>query len=196
MGSSSDEPQNPEVREDARLLAMIAARDSQALAMFYRRRGGLVYSLLIRMLGNEMEAQEATQDTFINIWRRAERYDARRSAPLAWVIMIARGLAMDRLRARSRRHASYAAFEREVASLEIENRTTERHTARDELASACATALNNLPDEQAHALQLAFLRGWTHEEIATAVGEPLGTIKARIRRGLLALRKVMKDFHG
>jgi RNA polymerase sigma-70 factor (ECF subfamily) len=67
---------------------------------------------------------------------------------------------------------------------------------RDELSAACANALNELPDEQGRALQLAFFRGWTHEEIARAVGEPLGTIKARIRRGLLALRKTFKDYHG
>ncbi len=66
---------------------------------------------------------------------------------------------------------------------------------RDELATACAAALNGLPEDQGRALQLAFLRGWTHVEIAGAVGEPLGTIKARIRRGLLALRKALKDHH-
>jgi RNA polymerase sigma-70 factor (ECF subfamily) len=83
-----------------------------------------------------------------------------------------------------------------VASLEIEQKSGAQQTERDELAAACATALNHLPESQARALQLAFLRGWTHEEIAATSGEPLGTIKARIRRGLLVLRKVMKDFHG
>ncbi len=70
-----------------------------------------------------------------------------------------------------------------------------RQTERDELAAVCAAALHNLPEAQGHALQLAFFRGWTHEEIARAVGEPLGTVKARIRRGLLALRKAFKDYH-
>ena len=109
--------------------------------------------------------------------------------------MIARGLAMDRLRARSRRSASHAAFEREVASLEVETSDGTPPIERDELAAACAAALHRLPEAQARALQLAFLRGWTHEEIAAAIGEPLGTIRARIRRGLLAMRQALKEFH-
>lgn len=184
-----------EVREDARLLMGIAQGDQHALAALYRRRGSLVYSLLVRMLVNEMEAQEITQDTFVQIWRRAHKFDPGRASPMAWMILIARGLAWDRLRSRSRRSATHAAFEQEVASLEVEEINGARQTERDELAAACATALNGLPEEQGRALQLAFLRGWTHEEIACAVGEPLGTIKARIRRGLLSLRKALKDHH-
>lgn len=193
---SDDSHDALEVREDARLLGLIADADPQALERFYQRRGGLIYSLLLRMLVNEMEAQEFTQDTFVQIWRRAHRYDPRRSSPMAWTVMIARGLAMDRLRARSRRSANHAAFEREIASIEVEEITGAHQTERDELAATCRTALHQLPEAQSRALQLAFLRGWTHEEIATAVGEPLGTVKARIRRGLLALRKALKDFHG
>lgn len=183
-----------EAREDARLLATIADGNQHALAALYRRRGDMLYSLLMRMLANEMEAQEATQDAFVAIWQRAHKYDPCRSSPLAWMVMIARGLALDRLRARSRRSANHAAYEQEVMSLEMEtNRPTQ--TERDDLATACASALNSLPEAQAHAVQLAFLRGWTHEEIANAAGEPLGTVKARIRRGLLALRKALKDYH-
>ena len=188
-------PNTVETREDARLLAAIAGADQHALAALYRRRGRLVYSLLVRMLVNEMEAQEVVQDTFVQIWRRAPRYDPSRSSPMAWIIMIARGLALDRLRARSRRSASQAAYEQDVASLEVEEINGARQAERDELATACASALRNLPESQARALQLAFLRGWTHEEIAGAVGEPLGTVKARIRRGLLALRQALKDHH-
>lgn len=184
-----------EAREDARLLTAIAGGDPHALAALYRRRGRLIYSLLVRMLVNEMEAQEVVQDTFVQIWRRASRYDASRSSPMAWIFMIARGLALDRLRARSRRRTNQAAYEEEVASLEVEEINGARQSERDELASACATALHRLPESQARALQLAFLRGWTHEEIAGAVGEPLGTVKARIRRGLLSLRQALKDYH-
>lgn len=108
--------------------------------------------------------------------------------------MIARGKAIDQLRARSRRSAKHTGYEEELASLEIEV-NGRRRIESDELASACASALNNLPDAQGQALQLAFFRGWTHEQIASATGEPLGTIKARIRRGLLTLRKVLKDYH-
>jgi RNA polymerase sigma-70 factor, ECF subfamily len=185
---------SPEAREDARLLAMVAGGDQGGFAALYRRRSGLIYSLLVRMLVNEMEAQEVMQDAFVHIWRRAQQFDLERSSPMAWMIMIARGLARDRLRARSRRKAGHEAYEQEIASLELEIRGRPQ-IDRDELADVCASALNQLPDEQAHAVQLAFIRGWTHEEIAQATGEPMGTVKARIRRGLLALRKTMKDYH-
>ncbi len=101
--------QEADVREDARLLAVIADGDQHALATLYRRRSGLLYSLLVRMLVNEMEAQEVLQDTFVRIWRRAREYDSDRASPSAWMIMIARGLAVDRLRARSRRNTGQTA---------------------------------------------------------------------------------------
>ena len=189
-----DGAREAEAREDARLLAIAADGEPQGLAALYRRRAGLIYALLVRILGNEMEAQEIMQDTFLLIWRRAREYDPGRSAPLAWMIMIARGRALDQLRARSRRKAVHAAYEQEVVSLEVEVNEPAQ-PEQDELAAACAAALHGLPEEQGHALQLAFFRGWTHEEIARAQGAPLGTVKARIRRGLLALRQVLKDYH-
>lgn len=186
-----------EGREDLRLMALAASKDSTGLKGLYERRGALIFSMLVRMLADEMEAQECLQDVFVTIWRRAPDFDSDRSSPLAWMIMIARGRAWDRLRARARRAATQADYEREIASLEVEfpENTSER-LERDEVSTACAAALNQLPDEQSRALQLAFFRGWTHEEIARASGEPIGTIKARIRRGLLALRRKLKDLHG
>lgn len=183
-----------EVAEDLRLLKQIAAGDQQAMADLYQRRATLLYSLLLRMLSDPMEAQETFQDTFVRIWRRAGSFDPGRSAPLAWMILLARGLAVDRLRARSRRRANLAALDGELASLELEPASDARELERDELSSVCQEALYRLPEAQAHALQLAFLRGWTHEEIARAQNEPLGTIKARIRRGLQALRQALKDY--
>jgi RNA polymerase sigma-70 factor (ECF subfamily) len=134
------------------------------------------------------------QDTFLQIWRRAAECDPARSSPLSWMIMIARGRALDRLRARRRRSATHAAYESEIASLEVDLNGS-REAERDELAVACRAALEHLPEQQGRALQLAFLRGWTHEEIARAMGEPLGTVKGWIRRGLLSWRKILKDYH-
>lgn len=196
-------PENPgitqddvEAREDARLLHAIAGGDERALATLYRRRGGLIFSFLTRMLGHEAEAQEALQDTFIRLWRRAKDFDASRSSATTWLLLFARGLALDRLRARSRHAAKLSAYESEVATLEArQSDGGQKGTAPDELAGACRDALQKLPADQRRALELAFFRGWTHEEISTTQGEALGTVKARIRRGLLALRKTMKDYY-
>jgi RNA polymerase sigma-70 factor (ECF subfamily) len=192
-GETQDEV---EAREDAQLLQAIAEEDQQALAILYRRRGDLVYSVLVRMLGNSAEAQEVLQDTFIRLWRRAKEFDADRSSATAWLLLFARGLALDKLRSRSRRTAIYSAYEREVAALEVEEITAAHRLESDELSGVCQAALNRLPAPQSRALQLAFFRGWTHEEIARSQGEALGTVKARIRRGLLALRQTLKEYYG
>jgi RNA polymerase sigma-70 factor (ECF subfamily) len=188
--------QEAENREDSRLLTAIAGGNQQALAALYHRRGTQIYSLLIRMLTSEMEAQEVLQDAFVRIWRRAGEFDSKRSSPMAWMIMIARGLALDRLRSRSRHTANRAAYEKEMFFLSQEQLKHASLVERDELSMACASALGSLPEQQARVLHLAFFRGWTHEEIAQAEGEPLGTVKARIRRGLMALRGVLKDYYG
>ena len=196
-------PENPGVtlddvdaREDARLLHAIAGGDERALAAMYQRRGGLIFSFLTRMLGQEAEAQEALQDTFIRLWRRAEDFDSGRSSATAWLLLFARGLALDRLRARARHVAKLSAYESEVAALAAGPAGRRPDGApTDELAAACRDALAKLPADQRRALELAFFRGWTHEEISTTQGEALGTVKARIRRGLLALRKTMKDYY-
>jgi RNA polymerase sigma-70 factor, ECF subfamily len=190
----NEHAQMPASFDDAPLLSMIAQGDQPALATLYRQRGNLIYSLLVQMLVNEMEAQEVLQDTFLQIWRRAGKYDPELSAPMTWIFMIARGLALDRLRAKSRQVTGQAAYEREMVSLELEINVA-RPAERDELATACTSALNHLPESQGQALQLAFFRGWTHEEIAVATGQPLGTVKGRIRRGLIALRKILKEYH-
>ena len=101
-----------------------------------------------------------------------------------------------RIRARIRGNTTRAAYELEVATLSVEETDGARQAERDELAKACVAAVRGLPEPQGRAVQLAFLRGWTHEEIASAEGEPLGTVKARIRRGLLALRKTLKEYNG
>ncbi|HEX9046824.1 MAG TPA: sigma-70 family RNA polymerase sigma factor, partial [Verrucomicrobiae bacterium] len=129
-------PDDVEAREDARLLHAIAGEDQRALALLYRRRGGLVYSFLVRILGNRAEAQEVLQDTFIRLWRRAKDYDQDRSSATAWLLLFARGLAMDKLRARSRRAATHSAYEREISSLEVEEMTGARQMERNELAQA------------------------------------------------------------
>src|SRR5689334_7815171 len=110
--------QEAQAREDARLLSLVAEQNHEAFEALYRRRSGLLYSLLKRMLANEMETQEVLQDTFVRIWRgAAAEFDSERSSPLSWMIMIARGRAIDRIRSRSRFTVNHAAYQREIASL-------------------------------------------------------------------------------
>lgn len=185
----------PDSAVDSRLLAELAAGHSGALAELYRRRGGGLLRMLERMLGDRREAEEALQDTFVQLWKRAARYDAAKSGPLTWMILVARGLAIDRLRHRARQQAGFDRLLTGSPVNEVAEETAFTRLADGEAAQRVGRALRALPAEQRAAIELAFYRGCTQDEIARATGEPLGTIKARIRRGMLALRQRLKDRH-
>jgi RNA polymerase sigma-70 factor (ECF subfamily) len=193
--AAADGPGLGDLDTDARLLAELAAGHTSALAELYRRRGGALLALLRRMLGDEREAEETLQDTFVQLWRRAGHYDAAKAGPLTWIIMVARGLALDRLRHRSRQAAALDRYSAEVPAQETAHEDGFTRATADETAGRLSRALTGLPVEQRRAIELAFYQGCTQEEIARATGEPLGTIKARIRRGMLTLRQRLKDRH-
>ena len=180
---------------DARLLAELAAGHSGALAELYRRRAGALLRLLERILGDVREAEEVLQDTFVQLWKRAGRYDAAKAGPLTWMIMVARGLALDRLRQRSRRQSGLERFRAASDADRVQEENAYTRLSNQESALRVGRALGSLPAEQRTAIELAFYRGCTQEEIARTTGEPLGTIKARIRRGMLALRQRLKERH-
>ncbi len=181
--------------QERRWLEAMASGRHEALACLYQRRGAALYSLLIRMVGSTDEAEELLQDAFVQFWRRAGTYDPAKASPWTWMVMIARGLAVDRLRSRSRRQVHLTAYEQEVASLEVEHVRPETTLLDREAADRVGEALRRLSDPQREAIELAFYRGWSHEEISRASGQPLGTVKSHIRRGMLALRQMLKDFY-
>jgi len=146
------------------------------------------------MLGDVVEAQDAIQDVFMQIWRRAGSYDPEQSSVFSWAVLLTRSRAIDRLRARDRRLRVVAGSTTDEARLaEATDASTVESAAdtankKDEAAHV-RSLLNNLPEEQRQAIDLAFFGHLTHHEIAAQLGQPLGTVKARIRRGLLKLRE-------
>ena len=187
MGASQEEV-------DREILARVASGDQTAFAQLYDRLSGPLYSLAQRMLGDAAEAQDALQDIFLQIWRRASNYDAGRSSVFSWAVLLTRGRVIDRLRARGRRLRVV------VASTDDENYTAPPVDAsgaesaadtldRNDEAVRLRSILKKLPAEQRTAIELAFFTDLSHHEIAAQLGQPLGTIKARIRRGLLKLRE-------
>ena len=179
---------------DRAMLAQAANGDQRAFSQLYDRLSGPLYSLAIRMLGDSAEAQDALQDVFLQIWRRAGNYNPDQSSVFSWAMLIARSRVIDRLRARGRRLRVV------VSSTDDDNAITESVNAsvsetaadtadRNDEAGRVRSNLNQLPADQREALELAFLNDLTHHEIAAKLNQPLGTIKARIRRGLLKLRE-------
>lgn len=179
---------------DRDMLARVARSDQAAFAQLYDRLSAPLYSLALRMLGDSAEAQDALQEVFLQIWRRAPRYDAAQSSVFSWATLMTRSRVIDRLRARGRRSRVV------VSSTDDGNDPTTDASVyesaadtvdRNDEAIRVRTILKKLPDDQRQAIELAFFSDLTHHEIAARLELPLGTIKARIRRGLLKLRERM-----
>ena len=184
------ESSNSEV--DLGLLQRIATRDETALAEFYDRHSRLAYSVILRILGNTSEAEDVLQETFVRVWSRGDTYDALLGSPAAWLTRIARNRAIDRLRARRARGNTDGAppvHAGDGRSWEPATRDTPETLLADRtIAGAVRTALATLTPEQRVLIEAAFFEGYTHSELATRFGVPLGTVKTRIRTGLAALR--------
>jgi RNA polymerase sigma-70 factor, ECF subfamily len=159
------------------LVERLAAGEREALAAFFDRYAGRVHALAMRILSDADEAEDVVQEVFVQVWRDAARFDAQRGTPQAWVCTIARSRALDRLRRRTAR--------REDPPESAPGASTASSTA-DEIA--VRQALGELPEEQREALELAYYEGLTQSEIALRLAAPLGTIKTRMRSGLLRLR--------
>ena len=178
----------------AELLRRIAGQDREALAQFYDEIVGVLFSTAIRILGDALEAEEVVQDVFVQIWNKAATFDLALGAPFHWALGITRNRCIDRLRARKRRAVLLTGLA-ETAAIDpvAPGAAAESPLSADE-AAAVRSAVASLPQDQRQAIEMAFFGGKTHLEIAETLSEPLGTIKARIRRGMLKLRESLQAY--
>jgi RNA polymerase sigma-70 factor, ECF subfamily len=177
---------------DREMIERIGRGDQSAFSALYDRLSRPLYSLALRMLGDAGDAQDALQDVFLQIWSRAATYNPEQSTVFSWAVLLTRSRVIDRLRARKRRlrvvGSATGDEDADVADASTMESAADTADKNDE-AARVRSVLNNLPSEQREAIELAFFGDLTHHEIAARLGEPLGTIKARIRRGLLKLRE-------
>lgn len=178
---------------DARLLARIATGDETAFGALYDRFSPGLYSFILKMVHDEKEAEDVLQEGFLHIWRRASTYDPERSSPFTWAVMILRNKAIDRLRVRMRQERTVEKVVTELGSIPETGEAAGGEAERRDESTRIRSALTQIPADQKQALELAFFGGLTHEQIAQQLDTPLGTIKARIRRGLLKLRDFLKE---
>ena len=175
---------------DQALLARVSGGDAAALRTLYDVCAGRAMSIAYRVLASRSEAEEVVQETFVQVWRQAASYDASRGGAMAWVATIVRSRALDRLRSR-------AASERAVARSEDDPDAQPTApapadlAAQRELRAQVMAALAALPVEQRSAIELAYYEGLSHSEIAARLGDPLGTVKTRVRLGLAKLASVL-----
>ncbi|MGH9159444.1 MAG: sigma-70 family RNA polymerase sigma factor [Vicinamibacteraceae bacterium] len=184
----------PDVRVvDLEVVQRMSAGDAAALGELYDRHARAVYSLACRILSDDRDAEDVVQDVFTQAWRQATRFDARRGPVVAWLLMIARARAIDRLRGREVRPGWTASGEQSVLStLSDAQPDQETEAITSERAGRVRDALDELPDGHRQAITLAYYEGLTQEEIAERLRQPLGTVKTRIRSGLLKLRAALE----
>lgn len=173
---------------DEAVIRQIAGGDHGALGALYDLHGRTVYTLALRVVGDPAEAEEVVQDVFLQVWRGAARYDAGRASVAGWLLMMARSRAIDRVRARQARPAGDAAGDVTIARLADSAVGPEARVITGQAVERLKAALQDLPATMRAAIELAYYEGLTQSAIAERLGEPLGTVKTRVRTALQKLR--------
>lgn len=181
---------------DERLVRALAHRDAKAIESLYDRYGSYVYSMCLRMVRDVQLAEDLTQEVFLRLWKRPELYDLGRGRFLTWLLSVARNRSIDEQRSRGRRfrfeEPPSLAIEEILASAPATSSKQDPAVASDERV-VIQRALASLPSDQRVVIQMAYFGGYTQQEISDGLGQPLGTVKTRIRLGLQKLRNILID---
>lgn len=182
----------PVVPSAADLIGRIARGDQEAFGRFYDAYAGLAFGVIRRVLRDAEAAEDVLQEVFWQVWREAATYDADRGSPEAWVVMRARTRAIDKLRSIRRREQTFVAPVDETRA-RGDDPGADRPAQAAEDRGLVQGALSRLPGAQRQVIELAFFEGLTQSEIAARLGEPIGTVKTRMRLGLDRLRAIVKE---
>ena len=179
-------------QEDRELIQRMASKDAHALDTFYARYNRLAFSLVFRIVGSRPDAEDVLTDVFWQVWQQSPRYDSTRGKPVAWLLTIARTRAIDCVRSTSRQ-------QEKTGELDTEKTPPSSAVVPDpfvlaDTRKAVQEALQALPEPQRIPLEMAYFQGMSHTEIAAALGQPLGTVKDRIRTGMMHLRNTLKAY--
>jgi len=175
---------------DAQLVISIARFSEVALAEVYRRHGGAVFGLARRVLSNESEAQDVTQDVFLRLWNHPDRFDAARGSLRSFLLTQSHGKAVDAIRSLNARRS------REVrdGQLTAASAYDINNEAWDlALSDQVTRALDALPDQERKVIELAYFEGQTYVEVARTLGQPEGTVKSQIRKGMQRMRSALVE---
>lgn len=175
---------------DAALCEALGRANELALAEAYRRHGASVHNLARRVLGSGDLADEVTQDVFLDLWRRPERFDGDRGSLRTFLVTRAHGKAVDLVRAESSRHARE---QRNVAGTALGGYDLDHYVFDLATADKVQVAVAALPNDERVAIEMAYFEGMTYREVASTLGAPEGTIKSRIRSGLQRLRASLRQ---
>ena len=171
---------------DIDLIDRVSSQDGDALAALYDRHSRLLFGLILRILKDRSEAEEVLQEVFVQAWTRARTYNVALGSPAGWLVGIARHRAIDRLRSHLVRARAVSGVEAPVTE------SPEAHASMRERQRDIHRALDALPPEQRELIEQAYFEGLTQSELAARFNLPLGTVKTRVRTGLLALRGLLR----
>ena len=175
----------PSTGDDAALLALVLSGDAQAMTSLYDRYSRVVYSVALRVLGDPASAEDVLQEVFMQIWRNPDSFTAARGSLGGWLAIVSRNRSIDMLR---RKRPTTNVDDVPLAS----SFNLADEAERNSLMERARGVIQTLPSEQRKTLEMAFFDGLTHSEIAEMTGDPLGTVKTRIRSALLTLRKAFQ----
>jgi RNA polymerase sigma-70 factor (ECF subfamily) len=173
------------------MMARCALRDAQAFAQLYRHTAGKLYAVALRILRRHDWAEEVLQESFVNIWNHVGEYSAQKSAPLTWMTAIVRNRALDWLRRPHQEHGSED-YDLLVEALADDAPGPEETLQGGRAARALAECLKTLSGNQRQSIALAYMHGLSHAELSQHLGQPLGTVKTWIRRGLEKLKNCLE----
>lgn len=182
--------------EDVALMKRIVEADETALGALYDRWVRSLYSLVLHLLKDPDEAEDVVEETFWQAWRKADSYEPSRGAVSTWLLTIGRRKALDRLRSRKRSREDIVSGDNSFADLPSTAPDPSSEVENTELREQVRAALNELPDEQREVLELGYFSGLSQSEIAEATGQPLGTVKTRMRLAMQKLREPLSMHRG
>lgn len=181
-----------QLEAEVALLQKVVRGDRRSFEELYQRFSGVLFSTAYRVLNNQEAAEDVLQDVFVQIWEKAPLYDPARGKPMTWAVTLTRNKSIDRLRSTQRRSRLQDDFQRESDSFEkFDDRNSFELVSAGETNDLVREVMKKLSTDQREAIELAFFSSMTQIEIAERLGEPLGTIKARIRRGMMRLRELL-----
>lgn len=172
-----------------RLLLSIARKDRQAFQLLYGQIASRLFGLCLKLAGQRELAEEALQETFIQIWHHAGEYHSDRGTPLGWMMTIARYRTLDLMRSRKVRQT---AGDEQLEQLADHRAGPLDHSLRNAGSAQLTGCLEELSEVQRDSILLSYYRGFTHDELAEALSSPIGTVKSWIRRGLMALKRCLE----
>jgi len=179
---------------DLGLLLRVQAREEPALAALFDAHGGLVYGVALRILGSAGDAEDVTQEAWLQVWNQASRYDPRRASVAGWLLTVARSRALDKLRSRNARRRAEDDARRDT-QMAASGPDPHSESSQSELQTKLAAALASLHPDHRQVLELAYFAGLSQSEIAARLERPLGTVKSWSRQGLMQLRALVPREH-